>query len=198
MTLRADEELRDEIQKDIGRTYPDTEFFRADHVQSSLSNILFIWSRLHPETSYRQGMHELAAPLYWVVHSDALMKLDAKMSKTDTNDNAVSDTTFDATDAMKELLDPNFIEHDTFSIFQKIMLFAKSWYELGKETAAADNLANSTPIILKSEYIHQELLGTVDPELADHLNRLGILPQIFLMCVYQFYSETDRLWESFW
>ena len=29
--------------------------------------ILFCWARSHPEPGYRQGMHELLAPLYYVV-----------------------------------------------------------------------------------------------------------------------------------
>ncbi|KAF3921030.1 hypothetical protein AA313_de0201160 [Arthrobotrys entomopaga] len=197
--LRQDEQLRDEIQKDIDRTYPDTEFFRSVDVQLTLSNVLFIWSRLHPDTSYRQGMHELAAPVYWVVHSDALADITLPDGFT-----SVSITAEDE-NIMKELLDPKYTEHDTFAIFQKIMLFAKSWYEMGQpgDDKTAGTTSATSPIIRKSEYIHEGLLGAVDPELAYHLDQLGILPQIFLirwirlMFGREFtFDETLGLWDG--
>ncbi|KAF3922813.1 hypothetical protein ABW21_db0202678 [Orbilia brochopaga] len=167
-SLRADEQLRDEIQKDIDRTYPNNEFFRSADVQSTLSNVLFVWSRLHPDVSYRQGMHELAAPVYWVMYADAL--------QTSSEDPPTEDEA-----GMTELLDANYVEHDTFAIFQKIMLFAKSWYETIHGDDKAAGASAGSPIVRKSEYIHEGLLGAVDPELALHLDRLGILPQIFLI-----------------
>ncbi|KAK6523262.1 hypothetical protein TWF694_006151 [Orbilia ellipsospora] len=197
--LRLDEQLRDEIQKDIDRTYPDTEFFRSVDVQVTLSNVLFIWSRLNPDTSYRQGMHELAAPVYWVVHSDALADITLPDGFT-----SISITAEDE-NIMKELLDPKYMEHDTFAIFQKIMLFAKSWYEMGQpgEEKTAGGVPATSPIIRKSEYIHEGLLGAVDPELAYHLDQLGILPQIFLirwirlMFGREFtFDETLGLWDG--
>ncbi|KAJ6258396.1 LOW QUALITY PROTEIN: hypothetical protein Dda_6436 [Drechslerella dactyloides] len=190
-SLRADEQLRDEIQKDIDRTYPDNAFFRSADVQSTLSNVLFVWSRLHPDVSYRQGMHELAAPIYWVMHADAL--------------EASPDVSLDEQgEVMTELLAGEYVEHDTFAIFQKIMLFAKSWYETGHgDDKAAGAVSAGSPIVRKSEYIHEGLLGVVDPELAIHLDRLGVLPQIFLirwirlMFGREFsFDETLGLWDG--
>ncbi|KAK6331130.1 hypothetical protein TWF696_003200 [Orbilia brochopaga] len=191
-TLRADEQLRDEIQKDIDRTYPDNEFFRSKDVQNTLSNVLFVWSRLHPDVSYRQGMHELAAPVYWVMHADALQTTPDAPPPAEQEDK------------MMELLDARYVEHDTFAIFQKIMLFAKSWYETGHgDDKTAGGVSAGSPIVRKSEYIHEGLLGAVDPELAVRLDRLGILPQIFLirwirlMFGREFsFDETLGLWDG--
>ncbi|KAF3155731.1 hypothetical protein TWF106_000723 [Orbilia oligospora] len=205
-SLRHDELLRDEIQKDIDRTYPDTEFFRSADVQVTLSNVLFVWSKLNPDTSYRQGMHELAAPVYWVIHSDAIEeRLDSE--KPDGEFTSVSVSTpgkADKENIMIELLDAKYIEHDTFSLFQKIMLFAKSWYEMGHgEEKTVGGVPASSPIVRKSEYIHEGLLGVVDPELAYHLDQLGVLPQIFLirwvrlMFGREFtFDETLGLWDG--
>ncbi|KAK6333609.1 hypothetical protein TWF730_003795 [Orbilia blumenaviensis] len=205
-SLRHDEQLRDEIQKDIDRTYPDTEFFRSIDVQVTLSNVLFVWSKLNPDTSYRQGMHELAAPVYWVIHSDAIEDQNNKSEKSDGGFTSVSVSmlTVDQEDTMKELLDAKYIEHDTFSLFQKIMLFAKSWYEMGHgEEKTVGGVPASSPIVRKSEYIHEGLLGVVDPELAYHLDQLGVLPQIFLirwirlMFGREFtFDETLGLWDG--
>ncbi|KAK6509605.1 hypothetical protein TWF481_004340 [Arthrobotrys musiformis] len=205
-SLRLDEQLRDEIQKDIDRTYPDTEFFRSPDVQVTLSNVLFVWSKLNPDTSYRQGMHELAAPVYWVIHSDAIEEPAAGSDKLDGGFTSVSvvSASVDREDVMKELLDAKYIEHDTFSLFQKIMLFAKSWYEMGHgDDKTVGGVPASSPIVRKSEYIHEGLLGVVDPELAYHLDQLGILPQIFLirwirlMFGREFtFDETLGLWDG--
>ena len=65
-----DGEFRKKIDMDVKRTFPEIEFFRSDHVQESLINILFCYSRRFPELSYRQGMHELAAIIFLVVHQD--------------------------------------------------------------------------------------------------------------------------------
>ena len=37
-----------------------------------LCNILFVWSKLNEDLSYRQGMHEVAAVIFYVVYQDAL------------------------------------------------------------------------------------------------------------------------------
>ena len=36
-----------------------------------MTDILFIYCKLNQDVSYRQGMHELLAPLYWVLEHDA-------------------------------------------------------------------------------------------------------------------------------
>ncbi|EPS44281.1 hypothetical protein H072_1730 [Dactylellina haptotyla CBS 200.50] len=203
-SLRHDEQLRDEIQKDIDRTYPDTQFFRSADVQITLSNVLFVWSRLHPDVSYRQGMHELAAPVYWVVHADAIEEKPLEITDDGFTPIPMSAARIENEDVMRELLDAKYIEHDTFSLFQKIMLFAKSWYEMGQgEEKTVGGVPTTSPIIRKSEYIHEGLLGAVDPELAYHLDQLGILPQIFLirwirlMFGREFtFDETLGLWDG--
>ncbi|KAK6516887.1 hypothetical protein TWF506_006771 [Arthrobotrys conoides] len=151
-------------------------------------------------------MHELAAPVYWVVHSDAIEeRLD--LEKSDGGFTSVPVSTPGKTDrenVMKELLDAKYIEHDTFALFQKIMLFAKSWYEMGHgDEKTVGGVPASSPIVRKSEYIHEGLLGVVDPELAYHLDQLGVLPQIFLirwirlMFGREFtFDETLGLWDG--
>ena len=37
-----------------------------------LRDILFIFCKLNPDVSYRQGMHELLAPVLWVIERDAI------------------------------------------------------------------------------------------------------------------------------
>jgi hypothetical protein len=48
-------------------SFPDIGYFRDDDVQQELTNILSLYSVMHPDIEYRQGMHELLAPIYYAV-----------------------------------------------------------------------------------------------------------------------------------
>ncbi len=58
-----EDELSHQIYIDICRLYPSIPFFRESHVKKDLFKILYIWSKLNPDTGYRQGMHEILAPI---------------------------------------------------------------------------------------------------------------------------------------
>jgi hypothetical protein len=53
------------------RTFPELEYFQSEDVQSQLRRLLVVYVLRHPTVGYRQGMHEIAAALLWVVHHDA-------------------------------------------------------------------------------------------------------------------------------
>ncbi|XP_065075490.1 TBC1 domain family member 5 isoform X2 [Ochlerotatus camptorhynchus] len=66
----CDQELCSVIKQDVVRTFPGVDFFRKVHVQEIMINILFCYARKYPAMCYRQGMHEILAPLIFVIHSD--------------------------------------------------------------------------------------------------------------------------------
>lgn len=66
----CDQELTKLINQDVARTFPSVAFFRQPELQSQMANILFAYARAHPKICYRQGMHELLAPLLYVLHTD--------------------------------------------------------------------------------------------------------------------------------
>ncbi|KAG0123637.1 hypothetical protein HOY82DRAFT_636733 [Tuber indicum] len=179
--FRKDESLRKEILQDIERCMPENTYFRDPTIQNSLLNILFIYCKLNADVSYRQGMHEIVAIILWVVSCDAI-STTAGTEGQEEERKPVADENI-----MVECLDHQFIEHDTFSLFQVVMRSAKAWYEIGEE--ALDSVKgrgrnenrNSSPIVEKSKYIHEHLLMAVDPELAEHLKALDVLPQVFLI-----------------
>lgn len=137
----------------------DNAFFQEPSTQKTLLDILFIYTKLHPDIGYRQGMHELLAPILWVVYGDAI-EADTPARRTAEDD------------LMLDVLDRRFIEHDAFTLFCAVMQTAKSFYEIGE---------SNSPIVDRSRRIHDEYLGGVDPELANHLQVIQILPQIFLL-----------------
>lgn len=158
---------------------PDHDYFRFPSTQRLLLDVLFIFCKLNQDISYRQGMHELLAPILWVVEKDAIEPRSLKKHRgSDGNDGM-----------LRVLLNADYIEHDVFTLFSLIMQTAKTFYELGEaEQGQRSSLSRAnitpqhlSPIIERSQRIHQDYLNRVDPELAEHLTSIDILPQIFVM-----------------
>jgi len=139
-------------------------FFREPTTQKKLLDILFIYAKLNPDTGYRQGMHELIAPILWIVQHDAVDKATVPNVEREREGSAF----------MLEAMDHQYVEHDAFSLFCAVMQNAKAFYEVGAN-------GDSSPIIARSRRIHDDMLAAIDPELALHLQVVGILPQIYSM-----------------
>ncbi|KAL9127510.1 MAG: hypothetical protein Q9217_003640 [Psora testacea] len=165
----TDEELRAEIFQDVERCMPENAYFREPSTQSMLLEILFVYCKLNHDISYRQGMHEVLAPILWVVSCDAIDPKDSKHGP-------------ELDDLMLTSLDATYIEHDAFTLFGIIMQTVKTFYEVGNSNEpATTGLLQNSPIVERSKRIHENYLYHADPELAEHLAAIEILPQIFLI-----------------
>lgn len=185
-TLRQDEISREEIWQDVVRCNVDNHFFQEPSTRRRLLDILFIYSKLNPDTGYRQGMHELLAPVLWVVHQDSI---DVKLVPETKQEE-------EGMDFMLNVLDSRYVEHDAFNLFCAIMQTTKSFYEMGEGR-------ESSAIVAQSERIHKELLGVIDPDLSTHLEVVGVVPQIFvirwlrLLFGREFiFKDVLKLWDS--
>ncbi|KAF1958327.1 RabGAP/TBC [Byssothecium circinans] len=161
--LRADEALRAEIFQDIERCMPDNTYFRQPATQNMLLDVLFVWCKTHPQIGYRQGMHEILALLLWVVERDAV--------DTTGSGNTDEDQT------LVDLLNAQYIEHDSFTLFSSVMQTAKTFFE----PAETGSMSKDTPMLARCSRIFERYLSRADPELAAHLTKLEIVPQIFLL-----------------
>jgi TBC1 domain family protein 5 len=158
---------------------PEEPYFRKRHTQRIMLDILFIFCKINQDIGYRQGMHELLAPVLWVVEQDAIDLGSHDAQYSESNEDALQ----------KQTLDPAYIENDTFTLFSLIMRSAKSFYELGEpdrrlgtpSTASGTPQYGASPIVERSKRIHEVYLACLDPDLANHLTHIEILPQIFLM-----------------
>ncbi|XP_031381465.1 uncharacterized protein LOC116196077 [Punica granatum] len=64
-------ELEKMVDQDLLRLYPeDGSYFQTPGCQGMLRRILLLWCLRHPNYGYRQGMHELLAPLIYVLQVD--------------------------------------------------------------------------------------------------------------------------------
>ncbi|KAM0253578.1 hypothetical protein ACHAQJ_007250 [Trichoderma viride] len=179
-TVREDEVIRTEILQDVQRL-PDEATYHEDYMQRMILDILFVYCKVNPSRGgYRQGMHELLAPILHVVEQDALDR--ASLSANDEEN--------DLEELMLETIDSSFIEHDAFVLFSQLMEHAQSFYEVKDVPNSAQPTdgpsqprfpEQSSAIVERSKFIHEVCLQKIDPELAAHLTSVEILPQIFLI-----------------
>ncbi|KAF1919142.1 rab-GTPase-TBC domain-containing protein [Ampelomyces quisqualis] len=163
IALRADDSLRAEIFQDIERCMPDNVYFRQPGTQNIMLDILFVWCKMHPTIGYRQGMHEILAPLLWVVERDAIESTGSSKRYSDQ--------------LLTDILDSSYIEHDSHTLFSIIMQTAQSFYA----PAETGSTAKDTPMLSRSSRIFDKYLPKADPALYAHLVKLEIVPQIFLL-----------------
>jgi TBC1 domain family member 5 len=152
---------------------PDEPFYHQPHIQTLITDVLFIYCKLNPDVGgYRQGMHELLAPIVYVIEQDAIDPAASSDASSDLR--------------MVEMLDASFVEHDSFALFSRVMDCAKPFYETGESPDGIGDItckmqSTKSSIVEKSQYIHETCLYKVDPELSVHLKNIEVLPQIFLM-----------------
>jgi TBC1 domain family protein 5 len=126
-------------------------------------DVLFIWCKMHPDVGYKQGMHEILAPILWVIERDAVDPTGVGDQERETE--------------FAVMMDSGCMEHDSFTLFSAVMRTAKSFYA----PAETGSTARDTPMLVRSTRIFDELLPKVDPALSAHLVKLEIVPQIFLL-----------------
>ncbi|KAE8596676.1 hypothetical protein XENTR_v10016195 [Xenopus tropicalis] len=175
-----DKELRAMIEQDVKRTFPEMQFFQQEYVRNLLTDILFCYARENEHLLYKQGMHELLAPIVFILHCDHQAFSHASEAAKPSED-------------MKELLNPEYLEHDAFALFSHLMRSAEPWFstfehDSRKEKEAIlstmpfarpQDIGPSIAIVSKVNYIQDQLLKKHDIELYMHLNRLEIAPQIY-------------------
>ncbi|KAF8902090.1 rab-GTPase-TBC domain-containing protein [Gymnopilus junonius] len=202
-------ELRKVIFQDVERTFPDIPFFRESNVQAELTNILFLYSVTNPSIGYRQGMHELLAPLYLAVHFDAIVETELQAEQYKD---------------LKELCSEHFIAADSWWLFNSVMDGISQWYEWRESTYSASSTKNPltsfpnhviipngqdgiqpyvAPIVRACNNIQSTLLQACDPVLWQHIRKTGIEPQIYgirwlrLLFTREFgMADAMKLWDG--
>ncbi|CAD7929225.1 unnamed protein product [Amoebophrya sp. A120] len=194
--VTEDEELMQEIAKDVERTYSDKELFTRKDVRGILQQVLYNWCKqFNPSKkaaeSYRQGMNELCAIAYQVTH-DSLTNPSSSM------------------EFLREFGNPEAREADCFLLFRALMghgftpLFAVQApiYTTKASPRGADipgaapggllddssnkpvvEVQNPQTVILdKCNHIMEVLLKKVEPELHRLLVDTYAVPaQVFLL-----------------
>jgi len=176
-----DNELIHTIELDLKRTYPELAFFSSRQTRTQMLNILFTWCKSHSQISYRQGMHELLAPILLVNTAQRafLNQLPSKCRGVGIDDE-ISDkppSTDDSISVPLQLLrlaqDKAFIEHDSYFVFNSLMSSMGQFYRHDHSRK------ESLPIVQKCRDIQSKLLYKVDAQYSNYLNDVGIEPQLY-------------------
>eukprot|EP00042_Codosiga_hollandica_P054996 m.757957 g.757957 ORF g.757957 m.757957 type:complete len:778 (-) comp59028_c0_seq3:71-2404(-) len=184
-----DQELRQTIEQDVNRTFPELELFRSSAVQQDLSDILFCYAKRYSTFGYRQGMHELLATAYLVVEREAL---DASQHIPGESSLTQADR-----DLMVFMLSREHVAHDASTLFHKVMSVTYKWFEPSAESASFSRVQSKAGDIFSAPFqkrkeepeersaIHnkllriQEILNSHEAILYSRLQNLGIPAQIY-------------------
>jgi len=179
------EELQKLINQDIERCYPDIPFFQEQqHIKDMMLRILFVYAKENPSLSYRQGMHELLAPFMYLLETE---RKDVQLE--------FSGDLAEADNVLKSLLDVKYVEHDAFSLFNRLMEVTGQWFSPGNAgnqkrprkgsvgiVAEQEETQESlTPVVTKCRRIQHLVLKNKDPELYQHLESLKVEAQLYLL-----------------
>ncbi|GMR40916.1 hypothetical protein PMAYCL1PPCAC_11111 [Pristionchus mayeri] len=179
-----DGDLRELIAKDVQRTFPEMEFFQQCRIRQMLSDILLVYAKENPYISYKQGMHEILAPLLFVLYSDQ-----------QTYEHYVENEAFGVMDARERQIlavvhDDHSLEHDSYMLFTEVMRDVCAWYEDGGSPTTESTGILQQPFMRMQDApltsrLMDELaaingrLKEVDPCLHRHLSSLDIPPQLY-------------------
>ncbi|NXD21990.1 TBCD5 protein, partial [Spelaeornis formosus] len=164
-------------------SFPEMQYFQQENVRKILTDVLFCYARENEQLLYKQGMHELLAPIVFILHCDHQAFSHASEAAQPRQ----------AFEEMKVLLNPEYLEHDAYAMFTHLMKTAEHWFstfehDSQKEKdvmitpmpfARPQDLGPSIAIVAKVNQIQDHLLKKHDIELYMHLNRLEIAPQIY-------------------
>ncbi|KHJ94095.1 hypothetical protein OESDEN_05979 [Oesophagostomum dentatum] len=181
----ADHEIRDLISKDVGRTFPELEFFQQEHIRRMMCDILLIYAKENSFVSYKQGMHEILAPLMFVLFSDQQSFCHCLET------GGLKNLSDEDREILSHVYDPNYLESDSYGMFCEVMLEVAKWYEDNSSFGLSQppvsepgpfmRVQDATPTsqIMRELVEIGERLHSVDPALANHLNNLDIPPQLY-------------------
>ncbi|XP_039971211.1 TBC1 domain family member 5 [Bactrocera tryoni] len=174
----SDRELFAVISQDVIRTFPGVDFFRKPLIQNAMCNILFYYAREHPYMCYRQGMHEILAPLLFVFYGDQQSLLHfSEIAQNQTSE------------LLLNVLDPNYLEADTYSLFSRLMSSIESYYRIKNfaqpherfhaESETNHGMGTGVEIISQLISIREKILAKEDLHLHNYLLKLDIPLHIF-------------------
>jgi TBC1 domain family member 5 len=178
-----DNELRNLIQQDVMRTNPSIPFYREDYIQNIMINVLFCYAREHPVVCYRQGMHEILAPLIFVIYGDHVCV-----------DHITEESNTELDKDLKEMLDSKYLDADSYSLFCRVMDSLELFYRINNtnisetgqmiynhESDNSERKRSEIEVVHQLNIIRDKIFAKQDTTLHNHLLKLEIPLAIFGM-----------------
>jgi len=160
------QELQKSISIDLERLNFDDEYFHRDteKVQGVMLRILTVWSSVNPVISYRQGMHELLAPLLAVLDRDKIA--DVPSVKGEKGE-------------LAGVLDEKFVEHDGYILFERLMERIGGAFAPPSRPEKGKAPLRPAPVVQRCDRVQNRLLRARDVELCSHLQSCQVEPQLY-------------------
>jgi len=184
--------IREQIDKDLERTYSDIAFFQNENTISALREILIVWSGKNLDIEYVQGMNEIAALTLYVVSENSLPSISIK-------NNPLSYCTLNNCYSDENLIcffnDEAYVTADAYALFSRLMklgvkqLYYPSPYrDLKMKPCSSEvffngtfNVASYSLFYSRCYRIFSLILKVTSPELYDILLKQSIEPPIVLL-----------------
>lgn len=174
-----DQELSKIIALDINRTLQDNELFCIEYTKTMLSNILLIWSKDNSHVSYKQGMNEILALLFYSLFPYYIDN-DVTLSNEAMRNNAEKY----AKEVYYFFHNEKYIEADLYCLFNEIMQGGiSSLYEINASVTKTNKLFKApfdykeksiANIINRGNRILKDILKVFDEELFAYLVKKDI------------------------
>mmetsp|Transcript_17074 Transcript_17074/g.22218 ORF Transcript_17074/g.22218 Transcript_17074/m.22218 type:complete len:679 (+) Transcript_17074:61-2097(+) len=180
-TYYESNELLSQIRVDLDRLFLTGTLIPEDYFQEAskrqrIQTILFVYAQEYPNTSYKQGMHEVLAFIAVVVE---LSRTPIERLEGDEPVHQLE----------RDFFDREAIEADSYCLFERIMQPLEVLYGPGG-VASCDRM-------------QYDLLGRLDGQLKAHLDECRVTPQIYglrwlrLLYTREFPSqEVLLIWDS--
>lgn len=173
--MQADNELWEEIWKDIERTYSEIFHLQREKTRKCMQQVLFHWCKANAPDGYRQGMNELVALcMYAVLQGQSLSE-------------SIDDICY-------QLCGHAHNEADVFTLFSALMGSGVSdMFEVVKVKPKLDcrvpvigsptgsTQQTRSAVLARCDHIFNTLLKTLDLRFHALLSDVGIEPQIFML-----------------
>ena len=124
--------------------YPEHDFFRREDVKDIMKRILFIYARQTPQLSYKQGMHELLAPIVFLLDKE---KLVSTPENEYVHMMVKNNSFYHRKEDVVQLMDSKYVEHDGFTIFSHLMKTVKDFFIV--EHVSPSLIIQSTNVVIE-------------------------------------------------
>ncbi|XP_059294687.1 uncharacterized protein LOC132047696 [Lycium ferocissimum] len=188
-------EISEQIDRGLQRTHPDLEFFSGESPLSrknreSMRNILLLFAKVNPATSYVQGMNEVLAPLYYLFSTDS-DEHNAANLEADTFSCFITLMSECVDDFCKQLDSSSLGIHSTLSNLSKLLKTndEELWHHLEYKTKPVNPqfyAFRRITLLLTQEFSLHHILRIWDTLLSDPFGIQEMLLRIccaMLMCV---------------
>lgn len=200
--------MTDTIKADLERLFPTGcgDHFLAPARQKLLLSVLSLWSDLHPGTGYRQGMHEVLAPLVLALEKEvaAAARAASETSAADSDGTAKGSPWVGTSKVNGGLLSASMhpgaaatlgngssakdLEADAFWLFSAVMKGLEGFYEHRADSSGrrrgsdgGDDDGPDSPVVEMCKRLQGSRMREADPELQKHLADLDISPQVNML-----------------